>query len=176
MAEVAAGRFVLIDQIGRGATGQVWRAFDTRERRYCAAKLFQRRNAVDLIRIVREQGVRLSHPYIVCPYAWTADDDDVVIAMDLMRGGPLGTLIRDYGALPAPYAARILGQLLSALEHVHAAGLLHRDVKPGNVLLEATGTGEPHARLADFGIALNINEPSVTCTGTTGSVSFSFSL
>jgi hypothetical protein len=165
VAEVAAGRFVLIDLIGRGATGHVWRAFDTRERRYCAAKVFRRRNAVDLIRIVREQGVRLSHPYVVCPYAWTADDDDVVIAMDLMRGGSLSTLISDHGALPAPYAARILGQLLSALEHVHAAGLLHRDVKPGNILLEATGTGEPYARLADFGIAMIMGEPSLTASG-----------
>lgn len=165
MTELAAGRFALIDPIGRGATGQVWRAYDTRERRYCAAKLFRRRDAVDLIRIVREQGVRLSHPHVVSPYAWAADDDDVVIALDLVHGGPLTTLIRDHGALPEAYAARVLGQLLAALEHVHAAGLLHRDVKPDNVLMEATGTGLPHARLADFGVALRLDEPPLTDAG-----------
>ncbi|WP_329245049.1 protein kinase [Actinoallomurus sp. NBC_01490] len=165
MAEAVVGRFTLVDPIGRGATGQVWRAYDHRARRYCAAKVFRQRDAGGLIRVVREQGVRLHHPHVVCPYAWAADDGDVVIAMELMRGGSLQTLIRDHGALPPPYAARIAGQLLSALRHVHEAELLHRDVKPGNVLLEATGTGEPQARLADFGIALQVYEAPVTDTG-----------
>lgn len=165
VAEAVVGRFTLVDPIGRGATGQVWRAYDHRARRYCAAKVFRQRDAGGLIRVVREQGVRLHHPHVVCPYAWAADDGDVVIAMELMRGGSLQTLIRDHGALPPPYAARIAGQLLSALRHVHEAELLHRDVKPGNVLLEATGTGEPQARLADFGIALQVYEAPVTDTG-----------
>lgn len=160
-----AGRFILIDPIGRGATGQVWRAYDTRAGRYCAAKVFRQREAGDLIRVVREQSVRLHHPHVVCPYAWAADEGDVVIAMDLARGGSLSTLIHDHGALPPPYAARILGQLLSALEHVHNAGLLHRDVKPGNVMMEATGTGVPHARLADFGLALTMDDTPVTGDG-----------
>lgn len=164
MAELIAGRFALVDPIGHGASGAVWRAFDTREQRYCAAKLVRAGDAETLLRVAHEQGVRLNHPHVASPYSWVADDR-VLIAMDLVRGGSLATLIRDHGPLPAPYVTRILGQLLAVLGHVHGAGLLHRDVKPVNVLLEATGTGAPHCRLSDFGIAQPLGGPRLTETG-----------
>src|SRR5262245_63950811 len=114
--------------------GSVWRAYDHRERRYCAAKLV--RDPRVLPRVVREQAVRLKHPHLVTPYAWVADDDGALLAMDLAAGGSLATLLSDYGVLPFRYAAEILGQLLGGLGAVHAAGVVHRDVKPSNVLLE----------------------------------------
>ena len=164
MVQLFAGRFALIDRIGEGASGTVWRAYDTRGQRYCAAKLIRQRDADSLLRVVREQGVRLAHPHVVCPYGWAADDD-VVIAMDLVAGGSLTNLIRDHGPLPAGYAARILVQLLDALAQVHSAGLVHRDVKPANVLLEVTGTGPPHSRLGDFGIAQHSEDSRLTQLG-----------
>jgi serine/threonine protein kinase len=145
--------------------GSVWRAYDRREKRYCAAKLVRRQEPEAALRVLREQSLRLAHPHVLTPYAWAADDDVVVAASDLVRGGSLATLIRDHGALPWRYAVEILGQLLDALAHVHSAGLVHRDLKPANVLLEMTGQGAPHARLADFGIAYLRDGPRLTESG-----------
>ena len=73
--------------------------------------------------------------------------------MDLVRGGSLDALLRRHGPLPASYVVVLLDQLLQALDAVHAAGVVHRDVKPANLLLEPTGTGRPWLRLGDFGVA-----------------------
>jgi serine/threonine protein kinase len=165
VTEVVAGRFELIDQIGVGGAGSVWRAYDRREGRYCAAKLVRERDSAMVIRVIREQGVRLSHPHVLSPYAWAADDDVVLVATELMHGGSLTTVIRDHGALPWRYAGEIVAQVLDGLAHVHAAGLVHRDIKPANVLLAATGRAAPHARVADFGIAYELDGPRLTELG-----------
>ena len=141
---IVAGRIALIDRIGRGAAGSVWRAFDHRDLRYCAAKLVHPEiGATAVVRTIRERSLRIAHPHVLIPYGWLADDDDVVLVMDLIHGGSLETLVNDYGPLPPAYTAEILAQLLAALGHVHAAGAVHRDVKPANVLLEATGDRPP---------------------------------
>lgn len=165
MGELVAGRFELADRIGSGGVGSVWRAYDRREKRYCAAKLVRRQEPEAALRVLREQSLRLVHPHVLTPYAWAAGDGVVVAASDLVRGGSLATLIRDHGALPWRYAVEILGQLLDALDHVHSAGLVHRDLKPANVLLEMTGQGAPHVRLADFGIAYLRDGPRLTESG-----------
>jgi serine/threonine-protein kinase len=162
---VFAGRFELIDPIGSGATGTVWRAWDRRLERLCAAKVLRQRHAGALLRFVREQGLRLDHPNVLSPYGWAADDDQALLAMDLVGGGSVSSLVADFGALPERYAAELLAQLLRALEQVHAAGLVHRDVKPANLLLETTGTAIPVLRLSDFGIALSLGEPRLTQHG-----------
>ncbi|GCD92627.1 serine/threonine protein kinase [Embleya hyalina] len=145
-------------------SGSVWRAFDHRLGGYCAAKLVRPADAGLLLRVVREQGFRLEHRHVASPYTWVADGD-VLIAMELFAGGSLASLIRDYGALPQSYAAAILGQLLDALDHVHTVGLLHRDVKPANVLLDVTGHDLPRCLLGDFGLALPQEGPRLTESG-----------
>ncbi|MBC6460574.1 serine/threonine-protein kinase [Actinomadura sp. HBU206391] len=161
-----AGRIALIDRIGAGATGSVWRAFDHRDLRHCAAKLVNPAiGGTAVVRVIREQSLRIAHPHVLTPHGWAADDDDLVLVMDLVHGGSLDTLVNDYGPLPAAYAAEILAQLLAALGHVHSEGAIHRDVKPANVLLEATGEGPPHARLIDFGAALHPDGRRFTTTG-----------
>ncbi|WP_328332531.1 serine/threonine protein kinase [Kribbella sp. NBC_00382] len=165
MADVFAGRYELIDPVGAGGNSTVWRAWDRRLRRLCAAKLLQQRHAGALLRFVREQNMRLDHPHVLSPYGWAAEDDQALLAMDLVGGGSVSSLVADFGALPERYAAELLAQLLGAIDQVHAAGLVHRDVKPANLLLEATGTGPPVLRLSDFGIALSLGEPRLTQHG-----------
>jgi serine/threonine protein kinase len=164
MGEVFAGRYELIDPIGRGGVGAVWRAWDHRRRRYVAAKVLQQSDAHALLRFVREQALRIDHPHVLAPASWAADDDKVLFTMDLVSGGSLAHVIGDYGPLPPRFVCALLDQLLSGLAAVHAEGVVHRDIKPANILLEATGTGRPHLRLSDFGISMRKGEPRLTET------------
>ncbi|WP_326651160.1 MULTISPECIES: protein kinase domain-containing protein [unclassified Streptomyces] len=164
MGEVFAGRYELIDPIGRGGVGAVWRAWDHRRRRYVAAKVLQQSDAHTLLRFVREQALRIDHPHVLAPASWAADDDKVLFTMDLVSGGSLAHVIGDYGPLPPRFVCTLLDQLLSGLAAVHAEGVVHRDIKPANILLEATGAGRPHLRLSDFGISMRKGEPRLTET------------
>lgn len=164
MGEVFAGRYELVDPIGRGGVGAVWRAWDHRRRRYVAAKVLQQSDAHALLRFVREQALRIDHPHVLAPASWAADDDKVLFTMDLVAGGSLVHLVGDYGPLPPAYVCTLLDQLLSGLAAVHAEGVVHRDIKPANILLEATGTARPRLRLSDFGIAMRLGEPRLTET------------
>ncbi|MFJ2646074.1 protein kinase [Streptomyces sp. NPDC087420] len=164
MGEVFAGRYELIDPIGRGGAGAVWRAWDHRRRRYVAAKVLQQSDAHALLRFVREQALRIDHPHVLAPASWSADDDKVLFTMDLVSGGSLAHVIGDYGPLPPHFVCTLLDQLLSGLAAVHAEGVVHRDIKPANILMEATGKARPHLRLSDFGIAMRKGEPRLTET------------
>ncbi|MFJ8634974.1 serine/threonine-protein kinase [Streptomyces sp. NPDC093568] len=164
MGEVFAGRYELVDPIGRGGVGAVWRAWDHRRRRYVAAKVLLQSDAHSLLRFVREQALRIDHPNVLAPASWAADDDKVLFTMDLVGGGSLVHLVGDYGPLPPSFVCLLLDQLLAGLAAVHAEGVVHRDVKPANLLLEATGTGRPRLRLSDFGIAMRLGEPRLTET------------
>lgn len=101
MGEVFAGRYELVDPIGRGGVGAVWRAWDHRRRRYVAAKVLQQSDAHTLLRFVREQALRIDHPHVLAPASWAADDDQVLFTMELVCGGSLAQVIGDYGPLPA---------------------------------------------------------------------------
>ncbi|MEU4604636.1 protein kinase [Kribbella sp. NPDC023972] len=160
--EAFAGRYRLIDLIGTGGMGSVWRAWDLRRSAYVAAKVLGQHDAATLLRFVREQSLRIDHPHVVAPHGWAADDDKVVFAMDLVRGGSVATLLGDHGPLPTSYVAVLLDQLLHGLSAVHAAGVVHRDLKPANLLLDVTGKGRPHLRLSDFGVAGLLDEPRMT--------------
>ncbi len=162
MGELFAGRYELVDPIGHGGVGSVWRSWDHRRRTYVAAKVLRQSDAHALIRFVREQALRIDHPHVLAPRSWAADDEQVLFTMELVRGGSLAHLIGDYGALPPAFACTLLDQLLSGLSAVHEENVVHRDVKPANILLESTGTGRPHVRLSDFGIAMRKGEPRLT--------------
>ncbi|MFC6878324.1 MULTISPECIES: serine/threonine-protein kinase [Actinomadura] len=164
---VIGERFTMLDRIGTGGTSRVWRAYDHGERVYCAAKLVRRNGPTSVQRVVRERALRLAHPNVLTPYASCLAGDDVLLAMGLVRGGSLETLLGDYGRLPPEYAAEVLDQLLAALSHIHGAGVVHRDVKPANLLLEPSAQGAPHVRVADFGIALGEDRMRLTTTGFT---------
>jgi eukaryotic-like serine/threonine-protein kinase len=150
-------RYLVADQVGAGGMGTVWRAWDRHERRWVAAKLARPDDAASLQRFARERGLRVRHRHVVQP----ASRDDL-FTMDLVRGGDLEQLLARHGPLPDSYVRVVLDQVLEALVAVHAAGLVHRDVKPGNLLLEPTGTGRPWVRLGDFGIAVGRGDPRLT--------------
>ncbi|MEV5509255.1 serine/threonine-protein kinase [Streptomyces orinoci] len=162
MGELFAGRYHLVDPVGRGGAGAVWRAWDRRRGRYVAAKVLLHSDAHTLLRFVREQALRIDHPHVLAPRSWAADDDKVLFTMDLVRGGSVAHLIGDYGPLPPRFVCVLLDQLLAGLAAVHLEGVVHRDIKPANLLLEATGTGRPHLRLSDFGVAMRKGEPRLT--------------
>jgi serine/threonine protein kinase len=157
-----AGPYELLDQVGAGGMGSVWRARDTRTGDLVAVKVLGQHSASVLARFVREQAIRVRHPHVVAPTGWAAQDDLVVLAMDLVPGGSVQQLLDEHGALPVGYAARLVEQLLMALAAIHAAGLVHRDVKPANLLLDATGAGDPHLRLGDFGVAAPVADRRYT--------------
>lgn len=172
MSDVIAGRIDLLDPLARGASGALWRAVDLRFEAICAAKVMRQRDGADVLRFVREQSVGAhgpralgTHPHLLPPYTWVAEDDAVVLAMPLIRGGTLGQSLADHGALHPLLVAELTRQLLDALAAMHEKRWLHRDVKPANLLLQVTGTGPPHLRLADFGIALHEDDARLTETG-----------
>lgn len=162
MGEVFAGRYELLDPVASGGMGTIWRVLDRSDGRLKAAKILRQSDAASLLRFVREQSVRIDHTHVVTPLSWAGVDDRVLFTMPLVRGGSVADLLREHGALPVRWVAMLTDQLLQALEAVHAAGIVHRDVKPGNLLLEPTGTGTPHLRLTDFGIAAPVDEPRMT--------------
>ncbi|NUP80810.1 MAG: serine/threonine protein kinase [Nonomuraea sp.] len=155
---VLAGRYRLIDHLGQGGAGTVWRAVDETLNREVAVKqvrvpagLSPQERARFTDRAIHEarSAGRLRDPAIVLVHDVVLDGDQPWIIMDLVTGRSLDKVIKENGPLPPPYAARIGLQVLSALEVAHAHGILHQDVKPANILLEADGS----AMLTDFGIA-----------------------
>ncbi|MCW8095326.1 serine/threonine-protein kinase [Streptomyces tauricus] len=164
-----ADRYRLLDKLGHGGMGTVWRAKDETVDREVAVKeprvpdhLPERERANVSERMHREAraAARLDHPAVVTVHDVAVVDGRPWIVMELVRGRSLGAALQE-GTLGAREAARIGLEVLGALESAHAAGILHRDVKPDNVLL---GTGD-RVVLTDFGIAQIEGETNLTDTG-----------
>jgi ABC-type multidrug transport system ATPase subunit/serine/threonine protein kinase len=142
--------------IGEGGFGRVYRAFDERLGREVALKVIQRRGTPEADRLFLEEArtiARLDHPHVVPVYDAGLDREWQWLVMRLIKGKSLGELLRSSGPLPPERARAHLLDLLDALGHAHSRGLVHRDVKPSNILLEARENGEDHIWLADFGVA-----------------------
>lgn len=162
MGDVFAGRYELVDPLGEGGSGVVWRVWDHKLHQFCAAKVLRQVDASSLMRFMREQSLRLDHEHVLAPTGWAGEDDKVLFTMPIASGGSVATLVSDFGPLPSQLVALLLDQLLAALEAIHAEGIVHRDVKPANLLLAATGTARPHLQLSDFGIAAGVDAPRLT--------------
>jgi serine/threonine-protein kinase len=171
---VVAGRFLLLEQLAEGAMGSVYRAWQQSMQREVALKLVPAklvaREAVRrrLLREARATGL-LRSPHVVSSYdSGFTQSGEFFIAMELVRGRSLARLLRDEGPLPLPRALSILRQLCRALEAVHAAGFVHRDLKPGNVLVERRD-GHDLVRLVDFGLVRTLGEDQsrITLSGET---------
>src|SRR3954449_2963624 len=173
MAEPTSGSVVagcrLEEEIGRGGMGVVYRATDQSLERTVALKLIAPElttNPDFRERFKRESRLAASieHPNVIPVYDAGETDGLLYLVMRYVEGTDLRALIRSEGPLEPPRAARIVAQVASALAAAHRRGLIHRDVKPANVLIESEGANE-HAYLTDFGIARDVGGTALTRTG-----------
>ncbi|WP_187366544.1 serine/threonine-protein kinase [Trebonia kvetii] len=163
------GRYRLIYRLGQGGMGTVWLAEDTLLERSVALKQFAyssrgiERSEEMVARLMAEAraAARLRHPGLVTIHDVLLHDGDPWIVMEYVNGRDLGHVIADNGRLPWPRVAEIGAQVAQAVAAVHRGGIVHRDVKPNNILL----TEEGRVVLVDFGVAKAIDAPRLTDSG-----------
>jgi predicted Ser/Thr protein kinase len=164
-------RFRLVRRLGQGGFGRVWLAHDARLGHTVALKAAHVRDADTEERIRREAHAlaMVRHPHCVQIHDLVpaesdpglAELDGMVIVMEYVRGESLGELVRSRGTFDDIAAARVWSTIAGALDAAHKRGVLHRDVKPGNIVLDADG----QAHLIDFGIARKTGDATLTATG-----------
>ncbi len=160
------GPYELRSLLGKGGMGEVYEAYDTVKNRTVAVKLLHEELAGDPVYQVRfrresQAAARVAEPHIIPIHDWGVIDGVLFIDMQLISGVDLRTLLRSEGPLTPVRAVGIIEQIASALDAAHAGGLVHRDVKPANILV----TEADHAYLADFGIAHTQGDSAVTVVG-----------
>src|SRR5438445_2999666 len=159
-------RYRLLRRIATGGMGSVWEGEDSVLHRSVAVKVLLEGLAADgrfLERFRREAraAAGLSHPNVASVYDYGEEDGTPYIVMELLRGETLAERLRREGALPADEAVRITEGVAAALQAAHDAGVVHRDVKPGNVMLTPAG----EVKVLDFGIAAASWATPITATG-----------
>ncbi|WP_460461122.1 serine/threonine-protein kinase, partial [Angustibacter peucedani] len=159
-------RYVLTERIAGGGMGEVWRALDDVLGREVAVKLLRREYADDEAFLTRfraeaRHAASLSHPGIASVYDYGEVEGVAYLVMELVDGEPLSARLAREGALPAAVAVPLLQQAAAALQAAHDGGLVHRDVKPANLLL----TADDQVKITDFGIARAGDQAPITRTG-----------
>lgn len=164
-----AARYRLLEPVGRGGMGTVWRAYDELLDRHVAVKevrlplILDDELRVELCARTEREGratAMVAHPSVITVYDVVTEDDRPWIVMELLQAKSLEQLIQENGPLSPGHAAELGRQILGALRAVHGKGILHRDVKPSNVLVT-----EERAILTDFGLAAFEGEISITQAG-----------
>lgn len=166
MQRTLAGRYRLEERHGGGGMGSVYSAEDTRLGRKIAVKILQDNLAADprfVERFRREAraAASLSHPNIAGVFDYGEDGGSRFIVMELVPGRDLAHVLREEGPLEPERATRIAEQIARALGHAHEAGVVHRDIKPGNVLVD----DRDHVKVTDFGIARAAGDATLTASG-----------
>jgi len=166
---LVAGRYRLISAIGRGGMGEVWRATDEVLGRAVAVKLLLGEHADESatarFRLEAQTAARLSHPHLVAVFDFGAWENRLFLVMELVEGRSLADLLLAQERLGPEQAAHIAGQAAAGLAAAHRQGIVHRDIKPGNLMLDGEGT----VKIGDFGIAQFVDDPSAALT-TTGHI------
>ncbi len=168
------GRYHVVDRIAAGGMGEVFRAHDAVLDRRVAIKVLHRNLSgdtgfVDRFRREARAAANLNHPNIVGVHDWGAVDGVYYMVMEFVDGLSLRDLLNAEGLVAPAQAADVLGQTLAALEHAHRQGIVHRDVKPENVMV----TREGIVKVADFGLARAYADAQITEAGTvTGTVQY----
>ncbi|MGI5131402.1 protein kinase domain-containing protein [Pseudonocardia sp. CA-107938] len=171
------GPYRIEELLGRGGMGEVYRAFDTEQNRQVAIKLLLPGMAADphyTARFRRESEVaaRLREPHVIPIHRYGEIDGQLFIDMRLVEGADLADALAD-GPLPPETAVSVVEQVAAALAAAHADGLIHRDVKPSNVLCAGASAPTDFVYLVDFGIARTVGSTMITTAGTAiGSVDY----
>ncbi len=171
---IFGGRYRLVELLGQGGMATIFRALDTQLGREVAIKLLRPQYLSDpdfssRFRQEAQNAASLSHPNVVTVYDYGEDPQGPFIVMEYVDGEDLASILRRNGTLPPTQATRIAAAVARALAASHARGIVHRDVKPGNVLIGRDG----RVKVVDFGIARAIAEAQMTMPGTTlGSVHY----
>jgi eukaryotic-like serine/threonine-protein kinase len=168
--QLLGGRYALVEALGHGASGVVWRARDQLLQRDVAVKEIRSPLVVgagegaafrDAILREARAAARLNHPGAVTVYDVVEDDGRPLIVMELVDAPTLSELVDTSGPRPPAEVAGLGADLLDVLDAGHAAGIVHRDVKPGNVMVDGSG----RVRLADFGVAAVLDDVRMTTGG-----------
>ncbi|MGH8867076.1 MAG: serine/threonine-protein kinase, partial [Actinomycetes bacterium] len=165
---------LVLRRVGRGGMGEVYLVRNEKLDRLEALKVLRGDPEPDLVARFRGEariGGRLHHPCIVSVYDLVDVDGQLGLRMEYVDGPDLRALVKEKGAMPPEEVARAVRDLADALDAAHRAGVLHRDVKPANVLLPPAGGGR-HAVLGDFGIGLLEGSARLTRTGFLGTVAY----
>ncbi len=174
LGDVLGGRYRLVELLGQGGMATIYRATDAQLGREVAVKLLHAEYGRDPDFVARfkqeaQSAASLSHPNIVAVYDFGTDADGPYIVMELVDGEDVASLLRRNGPLPPRQAARLAAEVAHALDAAHTRGIVHRDVKPGNILVSADG----RVKVADFGIARAWSDARLTLPGVTlGSVHY----
>jgi hypothetical protein len=163
VGEVVMDRFRLLERVGSGGMGTVYRAFDERLQRQVAVKEIA---SSDAGRVAREAqaAARLNHPGIVTLYELGHGDGRALLVSELVEGATLAELART-GDISDREVAEFGADVCEALAHAHERGVIHRDVKPQNVIVRVDDGAGRRAKLMDFGIASLVGAPTLTATG-----------
>lgn len=161
-----AGRYEISKKIGSGGMADVYEAEDTTLHRSVAIKVLhpqfaQEKNFVERFRREAEAAAKLSHPNIVNIYDWGSEDNTYFIVMEYIKGRNLRELVEETGSMQPKKVVTIMRQILEALDYAHRHNLVHRDVKPHNIIV----TEEGAVKVTDFGIARAQGGSSMTQTG-----------
>jgi eukaryotic-like serine/threonine-protein kinase len=164
VGSLVLNRFLIERRIGSGGFGTVYEAWDGRLERSVAVKAIESAASPGSERVLREAqaAARLNHPGIVTLYEMGEEDGNALLVTELVDGETLARLNRD-GALSDREIGEIGADLCEALDHAHARSVVHRDIKPQNVLV--TEEGEPRAKLMDFGVARLTDAAALTAPG-----------
>jgi serine/threonine-protein kinase len=161
-----ADRYILERELGRGGMGIVWIARDVVLERRVAVKelVVPPASASDFVTRFRKEAralAKLTHPNIVQVHDFLEAGDRLQMVIELAEGGSLADRLAKQGAMPAAEAAHVLADVARGLAFAHAEGVVHRDVKPQNILFSRDGI----PKIADFGLAKLASDPGMTMTG-----------
>lgn len=163
---VLGGRYRMLRTIAVGGMGEVWEGVDDALGRPVAVKALRpefagETNLLERFRVEARNSAALSHPNIAPLFDYGEDDGTAFLVMELVPGHPLSDILERETVLPPSRLLPILSQTARGLHYAHQMGVVHRDVKPGNILVEPSG----RVRITDFGVSQAVNQTHMTATG-----------